>query len=130
MPLDVLNEELGLLRVERNTLARSAGSRRSSRPVDVGLCFLRRLKLDYEVYVWNIEPPRSDVGRHQHLELVLLEPLHCDLTLVLRNVAVHDLDVLLNLVGEDERIGISLGLGEYNGLAFTTVAYKDVSKRR
>lgn len=130
MPLDVLNQELGLLRVERNALARSAGSRGTPRPVNVGLSFLRRLKLDYEVYVRDIEPPRSNVGRDQHLELVLLEPLHRDLTLVLRNVAMHDFDVLLNLVREDERIGVGLGLGEDDGFAFATVANKDISKGR
>ena len=130
MPFDVLNEELRLLRIERNTLARRSSPRRPPRPMNVGLCLLGRLKLDYEVYVRNIQPPRSHIRRDEHLELVLLEPLHGDLTLVLRNIAVHHLDVLLNLVGEDERVSIGFGLGEDDGFAFATVAYQDISQRR
>jgi len=95
--------------------------------VNVGLCLLWWLKLDYEVYVGNIESTRSNISRNQHLELILLEALHRDFTLVLRNVSVHHFDVLLDLVGEDERVGIGLGLGEDNGFAFATVANKDIS---
>lgn len=98
--------------------------------MNVGLSFLWRLKLDYEVYVRDIESTRGNVGCDKYLELVLLEALHRDLTLVLRNITVHNFDVLLNLVREDERVSIGLGLREDNGFAFATVANKDISKGR
>jgi len=43
---------------------------------------------------------------------------------------VHDFDVLLNFVTQDETVGVGLGLSKNNSLAKTSVANKHVSKSR
>jgi hypothetical protein len=48
----------------------------------------------------------------------------------LGDVTVHDFDVLLNFVTQNETVGVSLGLSENNSLAKASVANKHVSKSR
>lgn len=52
--LDLLNEHLGLSRVERDASTTSTCASRSSTSVDVGLCFLGRLNLDDQVHAGDI----------------------------------------------------------------------------
>ena len=55
-----------------------------------------------EVDVGDVEAARRHVGRDEHAELALLEALHRDFALVLRDVAMHHLNVLLDHVGQQE----------------------------
>jgi hypothetical protein len=59
--------------------------------VDVRIDFLRRLELDDEVHLWEIEPSAGHVRRHQALELTLLERVERDFTLLLSDVTVKHL---------------------------------------
>lgn len=42
---------------------------------------------------------------------------------------MHDLDVLLDFIREDQTVGVSLGLSKHNRLANSTVANEHVGKR-
>lgn len=41
---------------------------------------------------------------------------------------MHDLDILLDLIRQDEGVSVSLGLGEDDGLTFSSVADQHISK--
>jgi hypothetical protein len=84
--------------------------------MNVGLNFLWWLNLNDQVDVGNVKATGGDIGGNKDLKFPFFEALHGDLTLVLRNIAVHDLDVLLNFVTQDKTVGISLSLCEYNCL--------------
>jgi len=126
--LDVGDQRLVLLRIEGNARAVSAGSGRSAGSVDVSLDVLGRLDLDYEVDIGDVEAAGGDVGGHEHVELTLLEALKGDLSLVLGDVSMHDLDVLLDFVREQELVRFRLGRAEDDGLADTSVANEDVGQ--
>ena len=70
--------------------------------MDVGLSLFWWLELDDKVDVRDVKTTRGDICGDQTSELALLEAIHRDLTLVLRNITVHHLNVLLNLVSEQE----------------------------
>ena len=128
--LNLLNEHLGLTSVEGDTGSTGTGSGCTTRPMDVGLGLLRGLDLDDQVDVGDVEASGSDISGDEHSEFAFLEALHRDLTLVLGDVTMHDLDVLLDLVGEQEGVGIGLGLGEDDHLASLAVDNEDVSEGR
>jgi len=48
--------------------------------------------------------------------------------LILGDVSVHDLNVLFDLVRQNQRIGIKLGLRENNSFGITSIADEDISK--
>lgn len=127
--LNILYEQLVLLRIEGDARAVSARSGRSARPVDVSLHVLRRLHLDNEVNIGDIEAAGGDIGGDEDVELTLLEALEGDLSLILGDVSVHNLDVLLDLVREQELVRFCLGRAEHDRLADTSVANKDVGQR-
>lgn len=85
--------------------------------MDIGLGVSRRLHLNHKVHVGNVEATRCDVGSDKHIELAFLESLEGNLALVLADVTMHDLNVLLDLVGENQLICISLSLGKDNSFA-------------
>jgi hypothetical protein len=87
-----------LLRVEGYASTVSASSGGSARSVNVSLNILGGLYLNNEVDIGNIESSGGNIGSNKDAELVLLESLEGDFTLVLSNVTVHDLDVFLDLV--------------------------------
>lgn len=95
--------------------------------MNVSLCVLGRLDLDNQVDAGDIEAARCDVSGDEDTELFLLEALEGDFTLVLGNVAVHHLNVFLDLLREKQVIGLLLGGSEHDNLA-TSVANEDVSK--
>ena len=97
--------------------------------MDVGLSLLGWLNLDDQVHVGDVKTTRGDISGDKHAELSFLESLHRDLTLVLSDVTVHDFDVLLDLVRQEQRVGISLRLSEDNDLATLSINDQDVSKR-
>ena len=126
--LNLLHKHLRLVRVERDAGAASASSCRATTPVDVGLSLFGRLELDDEVDIWDVKTTRGDICGHEHSEFALFEALHCDFTLVLGNVTMHDLNVLLDLVRQQEGVGIGLGLREDDDLTTLAVDYQNVSK--
>ena len=92
--------------------------------------FLGWFDLNDEVDVWDVKASRGDICCHQYSKLTLLEALHSDFSLVLSYVTVHYLDVLLDLVGEKEGIGVSLGLGKDNYLATLAIDNQNVCQGR
>jgi len=83
--------------------------------------------LNYEVDVRNVETSGGDIGCTQDLELAFFEALHGDFSLVLSDVAMHDLDVLLDFVGQDQCVAVCLRLREHDRLAVdAAVANEDV----
>lgn len=127
--LNVLNKMLSLVRVERDTSARSSSSCCTSCSVDVNFSFFRWLNLYDEVNIRYVKASGSNVSGAEHSELALLEALHCDFTLILSNVSMHNFDVLLNFVSQNERVAVSLCLREYNRLAVdASIADQDVSQ--
>jgi hypothetical protein len=86
--------------------------------------------LDDEVNVRNVKSSRSNVSGAEYSELALLEALHCDFALVLSDVSMHDLNVLLDFVRQNESVAVSLCLREDNRFAVdASIAYQDVSQR-
>jgi len=96
--------------------------------MDVGLSLLGWLDLDDQVNVGDVKTTGSNISGNEDSEFSFLEALHCDFTLVLCNVAVHDLDVLLNFIGEEQGVCIGLRLGEHDHFATFAVDYKDVGQ--
>lgn len=95
--------------------------------MDVRLGVFWGLYLDNKVDTGDVQSTGRNIGGDQHVELLLLEALQCHFTLVLGDVTVHDLDVLLDLVGEEELVGLLFGRGEDDALT-DTIADEDVSK--
>ena len=114
--------------VESDALSRGTSSSSTTGPVDVGLSLLGRLHLDDEVDVGDVKTSGGDVSGDKNLELALLESLHGDLSLVLSDVSMHDLDVVLDLVRQEEAVGVSLRLGEHDHLATLSIDSEDVSQ--
>jgi hypothetical protein len=127
---DFRHKLIRLLRVEGDAGAGLAGAGGTPRPVNVGLSVFGRLDLDDEINVRDVEASRCHIGSDKHLELALLEALDRDLALVLDDVAVHDFHVLLDLVGEDELVGVLLRLGKDNSFCALSVANERVSESR
>ena len=75
-----------------------SSTRRTTTPVNVSLSLFRWLNLNDHFDIGNIETSRCNISSDQDAELALLEALHCDFTLVLGDVSVHDLDIRLDLV--------------------------------
>ena len=85
--------------------------------MNVGLCVCRGLDLDNQIDIRDIETSGGNIGSDQDIELALLESLESYLSLVLPDIAVHDLNIILDLVSEDQLIGVGLGLSENDRLA-------------
>ena len=128
--LNALHELVRLLRVEGDADAGLASSGSTTGAMDVRLSVLGWLNLDDQVDVGDVEAARSHVRGHQHLELALLEALDGDLTLTLDDVTVHDLHLLLDLLGEDQLVSVLLGLSKHDSLRVATVAGERVSQGR
>ena len=127
--LNLLHEHLGLARVKSDASAASTCTSRATTSMNVGLSLLGWLNLDDQVHVGDVKTTRGDISGDKDAELAFLEALHRYLTLVLSNVTVHDFDVLLDLVRQEQRVGISLRLSEDNDLATLSINDQDVSKR-
>ena len=124
--LDLLNQHLGLACVEGDAGATGSGSGSSATSMDVGLGLLRRLDLDNEIDIGDVESARGNVGGDEDAEFALLEALHSDFSLVLSDVTVHDFNVLLDFIRKKKRVSVSLSLGEDNDLAALAVDNEDV----
>jgi hypothetical protein len=86
--------------VERDACAAATSSCSSSRSVDVGFCILRRFYLDNEVNARDIKSTSSDICGDKNLEFILFKSLEGNFTLVLCNIAMHDLNLVFNFVGQ------------------------------
>lgn len=96
--------------------------------MDVGLSLFRGLDLDDQVDVGDVKTTRSNISCDKNSEFALLEALHCDFTLVLGDITVHDLNVLLDLVRQEERVGVGLSLSKDDDLATFAVDDEDVGE--
>ena len=107
--------------VKSDAEARSACSCCSSSSVDVGLSLLWWLNLHNKVNLRDIKTSGGDVGGNKDLELSILESLHCDLTLVLGDTTVHDLDVVVNCFSPHELVSIIFCGCKHNDLSSSAV---------
>jgi hypothetical protein len=115
-----------LLGVEGDTGTSPTGSGSTTCSMDVGLSILRRLHLDDQVNVGDVESSRGHIGGNQNAELVFLESLQSDFSLVLSNISVHNLDVILNFIREKELISFYFSRCKHYCLSNTSVAEEDV----
>lgn len=95
--------------VESDTGSATSSTSSSSRSMDVSLCILGGFNLDDQVNAGNIKTTGSNIGSNQDLEFVLLEALKSDFTLVLSNITVHDFDLVLDLVRQQQLVRFQLG---------------------
>lgn len=72
---NLLDEHLGLGRVERDTGSRGPCSRSPATSVDVSLRLLRWLNLDDEVDIGYVDTSRGDICSDEDLEFAVLEAL-------------------------------------------------------
>ena len=98
LAFDHLKEHLLLKSVESDALAAAAGSSRTAGTMDVSLGVLGWLNLHDQVDTRDVKATSSDISCHQHAEFFLLEALEGDLSLILCNIAMHDLDVFFDLL--------------------------------
>lgn len=126
--LDALHELVVLSRVERDAHTTLTSSGGTTGAMDVRLSVLWWLDLNDEVDVGDVETASSNVRSDEHLELVFLEALDGDLTLTLHNITVHDLHLLLDLLGRNECVSVTLGGREDDSLGVATVANESVSE--
>ena len=100
--LNLLNEHLSLACVEGDASTTGTSSSCTTTSMDVGLSFLGRLDLDDQVNVGDVKSARSDIGSDKDSELAFFKALHRDFTLVLSDITMHDLNVLLDLIGKQK----------------------------
>jgi len=72
--------------------------------------------LNDKIDIGDVKTSRGNISGNQHVELALLESFESYFSLILRNVTVHYFYILLDLVSEDQLVGISFSLSENNGL--------------
>jgi hypothetical protein len=126
--LNVLNKVLSFCRVESDADTTCTSTGRSTRAMNVGFDLLWWLNLNDKVHIWDVEAARCHISSDKHLKLAFFKALHGNFTLVLSNVTMHDLDVLLNFISQDQSISVCLCLSKDNSLALATVANKHISK--
>lgn len=95
--------------------------------MDVSLGILWGLNLDNQVDRGDVKSTGSDISSNQHAKLLFLEALQSHFSLVLGDIAMHDLDVLLNLVGQQKLVSFLLGRCKHDSLS-TSVANEHISQ--
>src|SRR5260221_4472431 len=103
---------------QRHGLTRTAGTAGTADTMDIVFRHVGQLVVDHMRQLFDIEPPRRDVGRDEHAHLAELELGQCPRTLALALVAVDGIGtdaVLVELLGEPVRT--MLGAGEHQHLA-------------
>jgi hypothetical protein len=97
--------------------------------VDVGLSFFRGLHLDDEIYAGDVKSSGGDISGDKNVEFLLLEPLEGDLSLVLRDISVHHLDLgVRHLLREQKSVSICFSLSENDRLSEPSVDDQNVSQ--
>lgn len=117
-----------LLGPKSDTSASLSCSGSSSCPMDVSFTIFWRFNLDDQFNIWNIETSGSDVSCYQHTKFVLFESLQGNLSLILSDVTMHDLNVFINFIRQDQVICFHLCGGEDNGLSSTTINGQQISQ--
>ena len=95
--------------------------------MDVSLCLLGWLDLDDEVDIRNVKSSWSYISGNQDSEFSFFESLHRHLSLILRDVTMHHLNILLDFVRQNEGVSVSLGLREDDSLSSLSVDDKNIS---
>ena len=98
--------------------------------MDIGFGVFWWLNLNNQVDILNIQSSWGDICGNQNLEFSFFESFHGYFSLILCNISMHNLDVLLDFVWEDQLVGIVFGLSENNGFSISSVADQDVSQSR
>lgn len=93
-----LNELVSLFGVESNASSGFTCSSSSSRSMNVRLSILWWFNLNNEINIFDIKTSGGNICCDQDLKFTLLESLHCDLSLVLSNITMHNFNILLNFV--------------------------------
>lgn len=87
--------------------------------MDVSLNILWRFKLDDKINVRNVKSSWGYICSDKHFKLALSESFQCDLSLILSDVSVQDLD-LAHAICKNDLIRIVLGLSENDSLTIQT----------
>lgn len=103
--------------VERQTDSLSSRTACPSRSMDVGFDVLRRLQLDHQVNLGDVEAARSYVRSYDTSNTTLLEVFEDVLASALRNVPVENFRSLAQRSPRANIVGFSLGLRENNRAA-------------
>lgn len=77
--------------------------------MDVSLGVLWWFDLDNQVDGGNVQTSGGHVSRNQNLELLVLEALKSDLTLILRDITVHHFNLVFNFFRLEQLICLVLG---------------------
>ena len=65
--------------------------------MNISFCVFRWLNLYDKIYAGDIKTTRCNISSDQYAEFLLLKAFKSDLTLVLSDITVHNLNVFLNL---------------------------------
>ena len=68
--------------------------------MNVRLGVLRWLNLDDQLNIWNVESSGGYISGDENLKLGFLESLDGAFSLILRDISMHHLNVMLDLVRE------------------------------
>jgi hypothetical protein len=113
-PLDVPEEHLLLVVAERQRDARGPRPRRASDAVHVRLRHVRQVEVDDVRHPVDVDPPRRDIGGHQHAQVTTLKIVERPRARPLRLVAVDRRGPHAALLEElDDPVGPVLGPTEH-----------------
>lgn len=73
--------------------------------------------MDNQIDIRDIKTSGGNISSNQDIEFALLKSLESYLTLVLANISMHDLNIVLNFISENQLISISFGLSENDSFA-------------
>ena len=107
-----------LTRDERHDGARATGAAGAAGAVQVGLVLVRRVGLDHQIDVVDVDAAGCDIRRHEHVDATARELLEVARALGLVEVAVQSEGGdagIVELLGE--HLGVRAGAGEDEGLA-------------
>src|SRR5471030_2698108 len=128
--LDVGQQALVLVRINRDGIAGGAGAAGAADAVHIVLGVVRQVVVDDAGQVGDVEAARGDVGGDQHVDLALLERLQRGDAFLLRLVAVDGGGVhALLLQAARQARGADLGVGEDDHLLQIALA-QDVRDQR
>jgi len=111
--------------VESDAGPKLSGTCSSPCPVNVRLNLLGWLDLDDKFNLRNVETSAADIGCSQNLAATLFERLEDLLALELWEVAMHDLDDVLEQRTFLQALCLDLGLAEDENLAVLLAVYLD-----
>lgn len=66
--------------------------------MNISLSLLGWLNLDNKINIWDVKTSRSNISGNENLEFLLLKALKSNLSQVLGDITMKNLDVLLDFV--------------------------------